>query len=928
MRLVDALQRVLRDGPVTQDALMTALEQLGQRRADLGAIWQACQEHGLADLVGDKWMPRGWAEPNPTSTSEQSQDHHRSQQFRVRRPDPDGLDPAARRKITALRAEVGLSRPAEQPPSPVPLGWADVARQAVAALTEELSAVTRKRTQTDVPLRAGHVVATGATRALMRFEADGEINAREGTAATLVVAPGNAIDVDVISVFGAVVTLAVPTGTSTPATATLRCDLSWLLSMQSRRLNELVSGAAGFDPAAALAVVTPTDQPARTVAEGKRWGMLNDAQSRAVESGLRGGITWLWGPPGTGKTTTLSVLLDELQRRGRRTLLTAPTNTAVDIALQAVLGRTRVAALGSVVRVGQPTDTRLVNRAGGPVLVEEIAERRGEPVAADLVRVTERIRRLRAQLRDWEQSGRNRGGAYDRLQVELAEQQAMAGALNRLLAEVRRQVCQDAHLVAATTHQLLMPTLSGMAFDVVVIDEASMLPASLAMIAAGAGHGHTVVAGDFRQLPPVVIADTTRANRWLRRSAFEASGVAGLVARRQPPPNLVALTEQHRMPQALAEAISDGFYPESRLHTASTVHRRPTSPGLREMAPIVCVDTSALRSWVARRSGQSSRYNLLHVLLSAAMVADRGLTGPEPALITPFAPQARLLEALVGEDEGRGIASTVHRFQGGERDVVIFDAVDAARGKMALHPWFGDPVGSSGDRLVNVAMSRARERLIIVADMDRIHRRRPHKDSVGEFVKSALAECDFLNPLDVLADYNLSQPDLERMRDDIDRATSTIEIWSELIDENRVARLAPHLTAAAARGCTTTVWHHPTGDGDIPPGLAGLRRSDVLLRPCTPVRESLAVLDDVVWASSDALLGPIPGTVVRLDHSDLAVAVLRVTRRRDSAGIAGSGRPADRCACGRLQIRDEAILPARPSCRACDAWPGRRTRSR
>ena len=124
------------------------------------------------------------------------------------------------------------------------------------------------------------------------------------------------------------------------------------------------------------------------------------------------------------------------------------------------------------------------------------------------------------------------------------------------------------------------------------------------------------------------------------------------------------------------------------------------------------------------------------------------------------------------------------------------------------------------------------------------------------------------------------------------------------------ANVAPWLLAAADRGVTTTVWHHPTVDGEIPPGLAGLDRSDVILRPCTPVRESLAVLDDVVWASSDALLGPVPGTVVRLDHSNLAAAVLRATRRRDSVDIAGSGRPAGRCACGRLQIRDETTLPA------------------
>ncbi|MDN5748719.1 MAG: AAA domain-containing protein [Pseudonocardia sp.] len=918
MRLADALRRALRAGPVTQHELMTALEQLGQGKADVGSIWQTCQEHGLADLVNGRWVPRGWAPPDNAPSGVRAR-REPPTLHRVRRPDPDGLGPLARRKINELRTGLGLTQPAERLPAPVPEKWPDVVREAVGALVDELSEVTRKRTQTDVPLRAGHVVATGETRALMRFEADGEVTAREGTEATLVLAPGEAIPVEIVSVFAAVVTLSLPKGAQSPPTATLRCDLSWLLSAQSRRLNELAGGAPGFDPAAALAVVTPTAAPARAIPDGRRWGMLNETQSLAVSGGLRDGTTWLWGPPGTGKTTTLSVLVHELHRRGLRTLLTAPTNTAVDIALRETLKQLGATAPGSVIRVGQPTDARLVRRPDGQVLVEEVAERRGSAAAAELTATADLVRSLRGRLQTLEKSGRSNDKGYVSLQLELAENQAYLRALRSLLSDVRRQVCQEALLVAATAHQLTMPTLQGMAFDVVVIDEASMLPATLTMLAAGAGHGHTVVAGDFRQLPPVVVAGTTRVNKWLRRSAFEASGVAGLVARRTPPANLVALTEQHRMPEMLAEAISDGFYPESRLRTAGSVRRRPAPPGLRAMAPIVCVDTSALRSRAARRGGLYSRYNLLDALLSAALVADHGLTGPEPALITPFAPQARLLQALVGDDEGRGVASTVHRFQGAECNVVIFDAVEAVRGGMKLHPWFGEPAGSDGSRLVNVAMSRARERLIILADFDRIHRKRAHKDAVGDFLKSALGDGDYLNPLDVIAGRRLGQSDLQRMSDDIDRANSTIEIWSERIDDGRVAPLVPHLADSAKRGCTTTVWFHPTSGGDVPPGLAGLRYSDVLLRPCTPVRESLAVLGDVVWASSDALLGPAPGTIARLDHADLAAAVLRVTRRRDSVGIGGSGRPADTCRCGRLQIRDETGPYAQPSCRVCDA---------
>ena len=251
--------------------------------------------------------------------------------------------------------------------------------------------------------------------------------------------------------------------------------------MQSRRLNELVGGAAGFDPAAALAIITPANQPARTVAGGQRWGMLNEAQSLAVDSGLRDGITWLWVPPGTGKTTTLS-------STARRAAAPRPANPAH----RTDQHRGRRRAPGGA-RTHE--DHRRWQRGAGRAADGHPSRRsgrrtgagrgdRGAPwrtVTADLVRVTERIRQLRVQLREREQSRRNAGGDYDRLQVELADQQAMARALNRLLAEVRRQVCQDAHLAPATSHQLLMPTLSGMAFDIVVIDKAGVLPASLTM---------------------------------------------------------------------------------------------------------------------------------------------------------------------------------------------------------------------------------------------------------------------------------------------------------------------------------------------------------------------------------------------------------------------------------------------------------------
>ena len=628
-------------------------------------------------------------------------------------------------------------------------------------------------------------------------------------------------------------------------------------------------------------------------------------------------MTWLWGPPGTGKTSTLSVLVEELYERGDRIFLTAPTNTAVDIAMQGALGRIHSFESGSVVRVGQPVDQTLVGRPAGKVLVDEVAEERGEPIATRKMQVAEQIRRLRAAI------SRPGPGHEDRSadELELAELSAMSRALDSLMKEMRRQVCRDARLVAATAHQSVLSTLSGLPYDVVVVDEASMMSAALCMLASGAGSGHTVIAGDFRQLPPVVISDTSPATRWLRRSAFEAAGISARVTRNDPPGNLIALTEQYRMPEPLADALSDGFYPENRLTTAESVRQRGATTTFEPPAPIVFIDTTALRTRVARRGGSASRYNLLHALVAACLLEDVTAVGNQPALITPFAPQARLLESLVGEGSDGGIASTVHRFQGGETDVVIFDAVDAELGDLPIHPWFetGEE-GTDGARLVNVAMSRARQRLVILADLKRVHRRRLGRDAMSRFFRTAARDADFLNPWNVLGTAATPGLDTKRMIADIDAASSVVELWSDQVSADTVQALRPALAGAAARGCSVTIWHQPLPNGDLPRALEPLAKS-MMLRPCLPVRESSGVIDDVVWGSSKGILGPEPGATIRFRSRALAEAVLRMTRRREYGPLAGTGRPAGNCACGRLIVRDETRQPAAALCLNCDAGP-------
>ena len=58
------------------------------------------------------------------------------------------------------------------------------------------------------------------------------------------------------------------------------------------------------------------------------------AQNKAIRSALTNDVTYIWGPPGTGKTTVIGQIIDELYKHDRSVLLVSHTNTAVDGAIK------------------------------------------------------------------------------------------------------------------------------------------------------------------------------------------------------------------------------------------------------------------------------------------------------------------------------------------------------------------------------------------------------------------------------------------------------------------------------------------------------------------------------------------------------------------------------------------------------------------
>lgn len=448
--------------------------------------------------------------------------------------------------------------------------------------------------------------------------------------------------------------------------------------------------------AQALAQLPRLDRPGAApdapplTGEPFRW--LRPAQRRALGlAGQRCG--YLWGPPGTGKTTTLGVLLAEtLDRRpDARVLLLSTTNHAVDLATLAVdkalqkgrreRWRDGVQRLGTRVDAAAYAGREHLLPARDAGLVARLARAEAERPAG----------RDAAALKAW----------ADRV-----------AALRQELSAASLQVLRRCRLASMTAARacFTLKTLRSLAsdgeppFDLVVFDEASQVSLAQALVLMPLGRAH-LFAGDPQQLSPVLRSPDRLAQRWLGRSPF---------SRMPPRGDMVALLdEQSRMAPPISDCVSQLFY-DGALRVADDALASPDWQAARRRAlgpwpadgHLHVHDVASDGQWVAAERGPVRRESAEAI---AAQV-DAALHGgdwraDELIVLTPFRAQRALIRrclAARGLDE-RVRVSTVHRAQGSEAPVVFFDPADGAQPFLQTE---------EAGRLVNVAMSRAQAKLI------------------------------------------------------------------------------------------------------------------------------------------------------------------------------------------------------------------------
>ncbi len=419
----------------------------------------------------------------------------------------------------------------------------------------------------------------------------------------------------------------------------------------------------------------------------------NDAIQRVVEAQE---VSIVHGPPGTGKTTTLVEAIIETLERETQVLVCAPSNAAVDWISEQLMRRGV-----NVLRVGNPL--RMSDE-----MLECSYERRyaAHPDYHELWN----IRRTLAQGAKGEQAHRLRNR-----QTELE-------------IKINADLFNEARVVSSTLIGSAYRIMDRRRFSTLFIDEAAQAlePACWAAILRA---DRVVMGGDHQQLPPTVKSLEAAKGSTTSSSSEAAFGLADTLMQKivgLHPQCVTLLDTQYRMNSAIMAFPSRWFY-GGKLTAAPDAADRQVSP---LDTPLTWIDTSLLDT-EERESRSASRSNadearlVIHTLRDyIEMISPQKVESERVdfGIITPYRGQARLLRRLLKMQHyfrklKRHITvGTVDGFQGQERDVIVISLVRAnADGQ----------IGFLRDlRRMNVAITRARMKLIIVGNAETLSRHR------------------------------------------------------------------------------------------------------------------------------------------------------------------------------------------------------------
>ena len=424
---------------------------------------------------------------------------------------------------------------------------------------------------------------------------------------------------------------------------------------------------------------------------------LNDAQKAAVQNILAShDISIVHGPPGTGKTTTIVNAIKLLCESEKCILVTAPSNAAVDLLAE------RLSKKGlNVVRIGN------ISRVEESIISLTLDARlSAHPESKNIKKIKVEAAKARAEARKF----KRKFGHVEReaRKDSYKEARDLEDWAKQLEARMLSDILNGAQVIACTLVNTNHRVLNEMKFRTVVIDEAAQAlePATWIPISRVS---KVVLAGDPFQLPPTV------------KSMKAKQGGFGITLLEKCVKNFAKvnfLNVQYRMNETIMEFSNGQFY-ENQLQAAEEVKSWKLNKG--GDLPVSFIDTAGCGFGEEINPKTESKFNSgeyfifrEYFLQFVKTLADNEEEVPSIAVIAPYKAQAVYLkEEFLGDELLAPFSefvsiNTIDSFQGQERDVVFITLVRSNE---------KNEIGFLSDyRRMNVAMTRAKKKLVVIGD--------------------------------------------------------------------------------------------------------------------------------------------------------------------------------------------------------------------
>lgn len=416
---------------------------------------------------------------------------------------------------------------------------------------------------------------------------------------------------------------------------------------------------------------------------------LNESQNRAVKEILSDNkVTIVHGPPGTGKTTTLVESIKQLANQGEKIIAIAPSNMAVDhLALSLIEAGLNVLRIGNPVKISEELTQHTIDG--------KLAEKSIHQALKKMKIQAEEFRKMASQYK------RNFG------KEEREQRKLIWSHFKSIKKDIQNNIdfykdkWKESAQVICGTPVGLADELKDAKDKIVFIDEAGQCLQALAWIAIKPDVKKIVLAGDHHQLPPTLLSDDA-AKLGLSISILDL-----FLTKFESQ----FLDIQYRMRESIASFSNQKFY-QNQLKTPSHLKN--------EGEHLLFYDTAGTGYHEEKEEDGSSWMNPDEISLIAQLIEKLNLHTQNIAFISPYAAQVSLAKEL---KLPVALISSIDSFQGQEFHTVIISLVRSNE---------KNEIGFLKDyRRMNVAMTRAKEQLIVIGDSSTIANDQFYQDFIN-----------------------------------------------------------------------------------------------------------------------------------------------------------------------------------------------------